>query len=1130
MLKRTLIALLAVGMLTLGASAAFEKTKTYTQGLFTDVPSAEWYASEVGGTYELGLMNGIGGGLFDADGNVTVAEAVTMASRAHALYFGETIPDTDGEWYAKYVAYGKNAGIIAEEFSADDYDRPAKRHEVTTLFCRAMNADYFTPVNTVSDIPDVDDQAPYRESVLLLYQAGIVMGSDALGTFNPDAAITRAEAAAIINRVALPEKRLKKTLDKISHGDAYLLAQSGSMVGDKEGIASGWLLDNRGGVPRTTLSEGYGTLYDTDTEAGAVYIREFNAFSTGKVVLETKLSAKGEGSGLEFRNRDGKTVYLVEIQKGAWQLLKADGSYEKLYDVNGKTDFSFHITVDLDNLRSTTVIDKTACGTAPLAVSAADANILNFRFSTGKEGTGMINPGRTEMYVNYAVNDNFTLDDANELPFDWTGSAVTADGALKLAQGTAAKYFGAVSGNAVAEFEMLLPKNENIVYTLTHDGAAVARLEAKDGVFAVNGQTVYTGAVANLWYRVRLELDTTAKTLLVKINGRKAATVPFASNASDISALSLENKSETPVYFDNFRVFRTFEREDYVPTPVKPAGNDNYLVGMNVCPLWQNGKHFGWSCITPYDDIRPVLGYYDEGNPETADWEIKYLVEHGIDFQAFCVYFTKKNGSVCLNNDAYPHLYEGFMNAKYADMTKFCAIIEAANAASASSLEEWKSAYVPYILENLIKDERYVVIDNKPLIMVFGADAIQRRAGSVQTARAMFDYLEEEIVKLGYDGVVYLGAVVAGSNVDAYASLGYDGTFAYNWGTNGFSLGENKSWNLNYGKRTDLYNVPTVSVGFNNIGWGGARNSLMSLADYKSALTWVRDEYLPQHATEPWQQNFMLLSTWNEYGEGTYIMPTADEKGFGYIDTVREVYTEEKADASVNIVPTAAQKERINHLYPQYRRLLRREGYYVADGTLAEENYETLYSLDLSNLAADQYGVGNMTDVVQDENGVTGTTKNNDPSVEPTSAFITSLNIDWSKVDAVRLTAKIPVGTSFQLYYKTSATGNFDEEKSVRVAFGSDGLETHIIDLSGAAVREGTLTGIRFDPGAVSGVQVTVKQLDFLTKTSDKAESNVGTNNININGNDVKMTIMSEKTRTVKCLSRLTKPSAWTIA
>lgn len=319
--------------LTASAGAAFEKTNTYTPELFTDIPVTEWYASEVAGAYELGLMNGIGSNLFAPNGNVTVAEAITMASRAHALYLNETIPDASGEWYAKYVSYAKTAGMIADEFTAADFDRPATRSEVAELFRKAMSADWFTAVNTVSTIPDVPEDASFRDGLLLLYNAGIVMGSDSFGTFNPDANIIRAEAAAIINRVALPEKRLHKTLDKVSYSDAYLLAQSTTMSGSKEGIASGWLLDNRGGTPRKTLAEeGYSSLFDKDTEAGTAYIREFNKFSTGKVTLDTAFSAKGEGVYLEYRNDSGDAVYRVEIKDNAWQLLNADGSYTKLYD------------------------------------------------------------------------------------------------------------------------------------------------------------------------------------------------------------------------------------------------------------------------------------------------------------------------------------------------------------------------------------------------------------------------------------------------------------------------------------------------------------------------------------------------------------------------------------------------------------------------------------------------------------------------------------------------------------------------------------------------------------------------------------------------------------------------------
>ena len=58
-------ALLAALAVINACAAGFEKTNTYTDGQFTDVPAAEWYAKEVQSTYELGLMNGIGGGSYN---------------------------------------------------------------------------------------------------------------------------------------------------------------------------------------------------------------------------------------------------------------------------------------------------------------------------------------------------------------------------------------------------------------------------------------------------------------------------------------------------------------------------------------------------------------------------------------------------------------------------------------------------------------------------------------------------------------------------------------------------------------------------------------------------------------------------------------------------------------------------------------------------------------------------------------------------------------------------------------------------------------------------------------------------------------------------------------------------------
>ena len=53
-------------------------------------------------------MNGQSDTTFGPDGNVTVAEGVTMASRVHAIYNGKTIAEkSGGKWYDMYVDYAK---------------------------------------------------------------------------------------------------------------------------------------------------------------------------------------------------------------------------------------------------------------------------------------------------------------------------------------------------------------------------------------------------------------------------------------------------------------------------------------------------------------------------------------------------------------------------------------------------------------------------------------------------------------------------------------------------------------------------------------------------------------------------------------------------------------------------------------------------------------------------------------------------------------------------------------------------------------------------------------------------------------------------------------------------------------
>ena len=72
----------------------------------------------------------------------------------------------------------------------------------------------------------------------------------------------------------------------------------------------------------------------------------------------------------------------------------------------------------------------------------------------------------------------------------------------------------------------------------------------------------------------------------------------------------------------------------------------------------------------------------------------------------------------------------------------------------------------------------------------------------------------------------------------------------------------------------------------------------------------------------------VMFSTWNEYGEGTFIMPCGIN-GFGQLDAIDRAFT--NGGQKEALIPTPSQRKRINHLYPQNVTLLRRYGYYVKE-------------------------------------------------------------------------------------------------------------------------------------------------------------------------------------------------------
>lgn len=176
---------------------------------FTDLDADAWYHEGVDYALTNGLMNGVGGGRFEPDGQLTRAQLVTVLYRAA----GE--PDTgkqvnpftdvaDDAWYTKAVIWAANNGIVngvaKNTFAPDD---SITREQIAAMLYRYAGAEA-AKEDKLSAFPDaakVSDWA--KEALNWAVASGLINGvADANGTasLEPQATATRAQIATILMR------------------------------------------------------------------------------------------------------------------------------------------------------------------------------------------------------------------------------------------------------------------------------------------------------------------------------------------------------------------------------------------------------------------------------------------------------------------------------------------------------------------------------------------------------------------------------------------------------------------------------------------------------------------------------------------------------------------------------------------------------------------------------------------------------------------------------------------------------------------------------------------------------------------------------------------------------------------
>jgi hypothetical protein len=856
--------------------------------------------------------------------------------------------------------------------------------------------------------------------------------------------------------------------------------------GESGQTASGWDIDRAGGNAEGQYKTWF-RLNDVSASEAVNMSKKLSRSVTDELTLETRLRLNVRADGFSAALTSGGAAPVRVVTQGGSLYCETDGDAAVLLRTYYANDeMGLKIKANVTAHTADIYINGNLCGQG-ISFSASVASIDGVRFSTGKDAVGMMYISSVQVHSGYAVWDKFV----SSVPTAFPASEWTVAGGPASVQNVGGVtvpdlYSMTLGGGAEITKDFSIDALRIVFsfafYMSSYADASLAKLS--DGVVDVleivtRGDGIYLRASNgnlsnkvdfrnNLWYNIKMIIDLSESTLDLSVNGKQTAIAgePLLNAAETVNRLVFSADGEAGnVWIDDIAVYPDEPLPaDYVPLPVKAVSDR--LVGIQSCSLWREGNHLGWDRINGYPERKPLLGYYDEGSPEAADWEIKWLAEHGISFEMYCWYRPSAAGGGSVAKpikDPYMSqgLHNGYFNAKYSDMIDFMIMWE--NSASmAAGSADFRTNILPFWIEYYLKDPRYLRVGNKPVISFMNVDRLIVDFGSLQAVREETDYIRQTCVDLGFDGAVLMTAY-SGSDALALtkiADAGIDCVYSYSWGQ---LSGDAEYQKMRMAAQRDAGAniVPTLSMGRNDAAWGGVSGSYAPPADFARLAAWAKNEFMTSLPPSSIGAEMVLLDNWNEFGEGHFMMP-AETFGFGYLDAVRNVFT--SGGAHTDTIPDANQKARLNRLYDAERRMTPRR---------KEEKPIQLYKKTAWNFNTDGDSEGwgpcaNVSGLTASGGVFGGNSLNADPSVQS----VDSLDIDIT--DSSYITVKMRNGTNSaaaQIYFQLMGDTVFTEGKSVQfIINGNDGNYTeYVVDMSANANWTGRLKRLRLDPCMAAG-------------------------------------------------------------
>lgn len=340
---------------------------------------------------------------------------------------------------------------------------------------------------------------------------------------------------------------------------------------------------------------------------------------------------------------------------------------------------------------------------------------------------------------------------------------------------------------------------------------------------------------------------------------------------------------------------------------------------------WWGKGYTEWQAVKKakklYDDhMQPRIplnnNYYDlsDESAETWKWQASLVNEYGI--YGLCIYhywFSSRNMllekpmeillqhkeialryCICWANESWKRTWHGGQNELLMEQLY-------------GGESEWRAHF--YYLLKFFRDDRYIKIDNKPMINIY-------RPYAIDCMKEMLDLFNELAKENGFSGV-YVVAGNTGYKIDQRTDL-YDAYYNYEPSLSlllkrthsvyGRLISKCKSLfnqkdkvkikdaNCIYEMNTSLLKINNKKcflgsfVGFDDTPRREKRGAIYESSPQKFYNNLLKiDKVLRQNNRD---DDFVYIMAWNEWSEGAYLEPDENNR-YGYLEAVRKVVSDE---------------------------------------------------------------------------------------------------------------------------------------------------------------------------------------------------------------------------------------------